>query len=55
MKFEKLTDTKIRISISSKDMEINNLSAENIFSNSADSQKLLDTMISRAEKEIGFK
>ena len=55
MKFEKLTDTKIRISISSKDMEINHLSAENIFSNSADSQKLLDTMIARAEKEIGFK
>ena len=55
MKFEKLTDTKIRISISSKDMEKNNLSAENIFSNSADSQKLLDTMIARAEKEIGFK
>ena len=55
MKFEKLTDTKIRISISSKDMEKNHLSAENIFSNSADSQKLLDTMIARAEKEIGFK
>lgn len=55
MKFEKLTDTKIRISVSSKDMETNNLSAENIFSNSTNSQKLLDAMIARAEKELGFK
>lgn len=55
MKFEKLTDTKIRISVSSKDMKSNNLSLENIFSNSADSQKLLDTMITRAENELGFK
>ena len=55
MKFEKLTDTKIRIILSLRDMELNNISVENVLSNSADSQKLLDTIISKAEKEIGFK
>lgn len=54
MKFEKITDTKIRIIISLQDMELNNLSVESILSNSAGSQKLLDTMIIRAEKELGF-
>jgi len=55
MKFEKITDTKIRIILSLQDMELNNLSVENVLSNSADSQKLLETMITQAEKELGFK
>ena len=55
MKFEKITDTKIRIILSLQDMESNNITAENILSNSADSQKLLETMITKAEKELGFK
>jgi len=55
MKFEKITDTKIKIILSLQDMESNNLSAENVLSNSADSQKLLDTIISKAETELGFK
>lgn len=55
MKFEKITDTKIRIILSLKDMELNNISVENVLSNSADSQKLLESMITKAEKEIGFK
>jgi len=55
MKFEKLTDAKIKIIVSQQDMELNNLSVENVLSNSADSQKLLDLMISRAEQELGFK
>lgn len=55
MKFEKLTDTKIKIILSLQDMESNNLSVENVLSNSADSQKLLDTIISKAETELGFK
>jgi len=54
MKFEKITNTKIKITLSEKDIELNNISVENILSNSADSQKLLETMISKAEKEIGF-
>lgn len=55
MKFEKLTDTKIKIILSSQDMESNNLSIENVLSNSADSQRLLDTIITKAEVELGFK
>jgi len=55
MKFEKITDTKIKIILSLQDMESNNLSVENVLSNSADSQKLLDLMINKAEKELGFK
>lgn len=55
MKFEKLTDTKIKIILSLQDMELNNLSVENVLSNSTDSQKLIDLIINRAEKELGFK
>lgn len=55
MKFEKLTDTKIRIILSIHDMKLNNLSVESILSNSADSQKLLESMISKAEEELNFK
>lgn len=55
MKFEKLTETKIRIILSLKDIEVNNLSVENVLSNSADSQKLLNTILTQAEKELGFK
>ena len=54
MKFEKLTDTKIKIILSLQDMESNNLSVENVLSNSTDSQKLLDIIISKAEIELGF-
>ncbi len=55
MKFEKITDVKIKIILSMQDMKLNNVSAENIFSNSTSSQKLLQNMLNRAEKEIGFK
>ena len=54
MKFEKITDTKIKIILSLRDMELNNVSAESIFSNSTSSQKLLQNMLNRAKKEIGF-
>ena len=54
MKFEKITDTKIKIILSVKDLETSNISVENILSNSADSQKLLENIISKAEKELGF-
>lgn len=55
MKFEKLTDTKIRIILSIKDIESNNLSMDDVLSNSKDSQKLLNTLITKAEQELGFK
>ena len=54
MKFEKITDSKIKIIVSMKDMELNNISTENIFSNSTSSQKLLQSILNRAKKEIGF-
>ena len=54
MKFEKITDTKIKIILSLRDMKLNNVSAESIFSNSTSSQKLLQNMLNEAEKEIGF-
>ena len=54
MKFEKLNDTKIRIILSLKDMEANNISVESVLSNSTNSQKFLENIISRAEKELGF-
>ena len=55
MKFEKLNDTKIKIILSSQDMESNNLSIENVLSNSADSQRFLDSIIREAESALGFK
>ncbi len=54
MKFEKLNDTKIKISVSMHDMEQNNVSIQNLFSNSEPSQKLLQNMLKMAESEIGF-
>ena len=54
MKFEKITDVKIKIILSLQDMELNNISAENILSNSTSSQKLLQNILHRAEEEIGF-
>ena len=55
MKFEKITDTKIRIILSLQDMESNNITPENVLSNTSNSQKLLENIIIKAEKELGFK
>ena len=54
MKFEKITDVKIKIILSLQDMELNNVSAENILSNSASSQKLLQNILLEAEKKNWF-
>lgn len=54
MKFEKITDTKIKIILSLSDMESNNISIDNIISNSESSQKLLQNILCMAEKKIGF-
>lgn len=55
MKFEKLTNTKIRIVFTSEDMIINNLSSNNFFDDVNISQTLLQSLLFKAEKEIGFK
>ena len=54
MKFEKITDTKIKIVLDINDIKLHNISTNNFFNNSP-SQKLLQIMLSEAEKEIGFK
>ncbi len=54
MKFEKITDIKIKIILSPQDIELNNISTENIFSDSIPSQKLLQNILNRAEKVLGF-
>ena len=48
MKFEKLNDIKIKIVLTQKDIETNNILMENI------SQDLLESLIEKAQKEIGF-
>ena len=54
MKFEKITDDKIKVVLSLEDIQLNNISSENLFNNSSSSQKLLQVMLNKAEKEIGF-
>lgn len=55
MKFQKLTDTKIRIIFNLEDMSSNNFSAETFFSDNSISQKILHSILLMAEKEVGFK
>ena len=55
MKFEKITDTQIKIILDIKDMELHNITNESIIATSTFPQKLLQTMLKTAEKEVGFK
>lgn len=55
MKFEKITDTQIKIILDITDMELHNITSESIISTSTFPQKLLQTMLKTAEKEVGFK
>lgn len=54
MKFEKITDKKIKITLSLYDLESNNISINTIFSNPHHSEKLLQVLLDMAQKEIGF-
>lgn len=54
MKFEKITDAKIKISISLQEIQANHLTIEEILANSINSQTLLEALICKAESEIGF-
>lgn len=54
MKFEKLNDAKIKIILSLKDIELNNISIQNLFTNSDSSQELLQKILNMAKEEIGF-
>ena len=55
MKIEKLTDKKIKIICSTEDMNSNNISVQNFFDENAIPQKMLQFLLSQAEKEVGFK
>ena len=54
MKFEKINDTKIKIILTLKDIELNHVSIDTLFTNPDFSPQLLQTMLSEAEKNIGF-
>lgn len=54
MKFEKITDMKIKIFFDIKDIKSQHISKDFVFYNSASSQKFLQNILAMAEKEIGF-
>ncbi|MCL2355524.1 MAG: adaptor protein MecA, partial [Oscillospiraceae bacterium] len=54
MKFEKLTENKIRIILNLDDLHEKNIDFHSFMSNSLESQDLFFDMLEKAEKEIGF-
>lgn len=55
MKFEKLSENKIRIILSMHDLEEKDIDFHNFMSNSLESQDLFLDMLEEAEEKIGFK
>lgn len=55
MKFEKLTDNKIKISLTSEDMDMNNISKNILISDNFISHPLLQSFLEKAEQELNFK
>ncbi len=55
MKFEKLTNNKIRITLTLKDMLINKVSTQSFLGNQTIPQKFLNSLLVEAEKRLGFK
>ncbi|MCL2859836.1 MAG: adaptor protein MecA [Oscillospiraceae bacterium] len=54
MRFEKITENKIRITFNIEDLEKDNIDFHSFMSNSIESQSVFLDMLSKAEKEIGF-
>lgn len=54
MRFEKLTENKIRITLSNEDLAAKDIDCHSFMANSAESQDLFFDMLEEAEKEIGF-
>lgn len=54
MRFEKLNEDKIRITLSQKDLLEKDIDFHSFMSNSIESQDLFFDMLNEAEKEIGF-
>lgn len=55
MKFEKLNENKIRITLSMHDLEEKDIDFHDFMSNSLESQNLFLDMLEEAEEKIGFK
>ena len=54
MKFEKLNDDKIRITLNMEDLKEKDIDFHSFMSNSIESQELYLDMLDKAEKEFGF-
>lgn len=54
MKFEKLNDNKIRITLNNEDLIEKNIDFHSFMSNSQESQNLFLDMLDEAEKKVGF-
>lgn len=54
MRFEKLSNDKIRIILNLQDLEDNDIDYQSFMSNSSDSQKLFMEILNEAEEQIGF-
>ncbi len=54
MRFEKLNDNKIRITLTNKDLEKKNIDFHSFMSNPIESQDLFFDMLDEAEEKIGF-
>ena len=55
MRFEKITDNKIKIFFSFDDMNKNHISKKILFSNNAFSQNFIQSVLKTAEKDLNFK
>ena len=54
MKFEKLNNDKIKITLSSADLEANDIDFHSFMSNSTETQSLFLSVLDKAEKDFGF-
>lgn len=54
MKFEKVNDDKIKITLSSADLEANDIDFHSFMSNSNETQSLFLAVLDKAEKDYGF-
>ena len=55
MKFEKINENKIRITLKLSELEGKDINYQSLMSNSVDTQKLFWDMLDEAEEKIGFK
>lgn len=54
LQIEKINENKIRITLSTQDLQDKNIDLHSFMSNSIESQDLFYDMLDKAEKDIGF-